>query len=75
MAGKAVETENTSAEGLVTNVSAEGTGAVHVRSDAPKRPKTNAAGVPLTVWDNEANDPTKRTHAGDDPTGETNKIV
>lgn len=40
-----------------------------------KRPKLNERGVPVTNWDNDRNDPNKRTHAGDDPTGKSNKLV
>ena len=37
-------------------------------------PKVNERGVPITVWDNPDNDPNKRAHVGDDPTGESNKL-
>lgn len=39
-----------------------------------KRPKVNERGVPITNWDNDKNDPNKRKHVGEDPTGKGNKL-
>jgi hypothetical protein len=34
----------------------------------------NERGVPITNWDNDKNDPNKRKHVGEDPTGKGNKL-
>lgn len=44
---------------------------------APRKvpaPQATVRGVPVTVWDNPENDPNKRAHVGDDPTGESNSL-